>query len=617
MSTHDPTPEAVKPTRPWLGLIRRGETAIAPAGLALIAILAASLLASAWWAHRSSGATLAAARIAEVRAAGDVMAGACENLIGSRDLSPMRRLVMDTARHHELTACRVLLPDGQVLADADPSRITVTALPETWAPAAPDGPTIQQTPQAITLRYPLSVRGSGGATLEIEAGPRDLDAAWSMQAGIGAIGALSLVVLLLVYRHVRGRVRPLVAIGESLEAAHGGENATAALTVHPGLGRLAQAWNRLLEEREGKRVERVERELRAALGSRHWPGGDLADACNALSQGMALIDDQQRIIYVNGAAAVFLGHKRDALLGAPWSSLKLDSGVSDAVREAITGPNRRRQTLEIERTPGGGDGVLRFAIRPIHRGDAPAAVLVIDDITQQRVAEQSRNTFIAQATHELRMPLTNIRLYVETALEDGDEDAKLRSQCLNVINSESRRLEGLVSNMLSISEIEAGSLTLQTGDVRLDALFEELEADFRASAREKQIELSFALPPKLPVIQADRERLVIAMQNLVGNAIKYTPEAGKVEVIVEATATQLTVEVKDTGIGIGEADLPHVFDTFYRAEDKRVRDIAGSGLGLALSREVVRLHGGDITVESQTDRGTTFTINLPITVEAM
>lgn len=604
--------------RLWPRLLRRGESAIAPAGFALTAILLASLLACGWWAWRAQQQTLAESRIAEVRAAGDVMAAAAEALLAADETSALRRLVMDTARHHELRACRVVLPGGRVLADSDPGRITLTALPESWPDTGDATPTLDLSADHMALRYPLLVRGAGGAALQIEAGPRELAGAWSMQGGIGVIGAVSLITLLLVYRQVRARVRPLVAIGESLEAADAGEATTAALTVSPGLGKLAQTWNRLLEEREGKRLERVEQDTKAALASRQSVGGDLSDACNALSQGLIVIDEQQRIIYSNGAAAVFLGQKRDALIGAGWPSLKQDPGVNDAVREAIMGPNRRRQTLEIDRSSHGGcDGVLRFAVRPIHRGDAPAAVLIIDDITQQRVAEHSRNTFIAQATHELRMPLTNIRLYVETALEDGDEDAKLRAQCLNVINTESRRLEGLVTDMLSISEIEAGAITLHTDDVRLDALFTELENDYRAAAEEKQIELTFTLPPKLPVIKGDRDRLVVSLQNLVGNAIKYTPTGGKVEVIVETSATQLSVDVKDSGYGISEADLPHVFDKFYRADDKRVREVTGSGLGLALSREVVRLHGGDITVESQVDRGTTFSLTLPITNETM
>ena len=605
------------PSRPWFGLIPSGESSVAPAGMALIGILALAMTAAGWWAMRSQTQSLQDARIQELHAAGGVLADSAESLVLAEEVSALRRLVMYSAQQHQLDLCRVVMPDGGVLADGDPSRITVTTLPGVWDAGEQGAPAFDRHGQHVSMRYPLFVPGRGGLVLEITGGPRVIDEVWATEAGIGAIGVVALIVLLLIYRHMRSQVRPLAAISESLQAIEHGESTTAALTVSPSFGRLAVTWNNVLDERRGKWTQRVKEEAKAAIESRRAPSGGLTDACNALSQGLLLVDEQQRIAYANGAAAVFLGGKRSDLVGSEWGELKVDDMVTEAVVRAASGGERQRCTLEVDRNDIGGDGVLRFSIRPITRGDAPAAVVIIDDITQLRVAEHSRNTFIAQATHELRMPLTNIRLYIETALESGDDDAELRGQCLNVINSESRRLEGLVSNMLSISEIEAGSMSLQLGDVRLDALFEELENDFRAKANEKSIEMLFNLPPKLPVVQGDRERLVIAFQNLLGNALKYTPEHGKVEVAVEASAELLTVEVKDSGIGIDQKDLGHIFDRFYRADDKRVREISGSGLGLALSREVVRLHGGDITAESELDRGTAFTMTLPITVEAV
>ncbi|HMO24627.1 MAG TPA: ATP-binding protein, partial [Tepidisphaeraceae bacterium] len=144
---------------------------------------------------------------------------------------------------------------------------------------------------------------------------------------------------------------------------------------------------------------------------------------------------------------------------------------------------------------------------------------------------------------------------------------------------------------------------------------EQLRHDFAAQAVEKQIKLSYHLPPKLPVVRADRDKLVIAIQNLIGNAIKYTPVGGRVDVSVEATDQFLSLAVKDTGIGIAPEQLPKLFGRFYRADDPRVRGITGTGLGLALSREVVRLHGGDITVASTLNEGSTFTLTLPISAE--
>jgi signal transduction histidine kinase len=253
----------------------------------------------------------------------------------------------------------------------------------------------------------------------------------------------------------------------------------------------------------------------------------------------------------------------------------------------------------------------------VRKDDTSASVVVmIEDVTQQRVADEARNSFVAQATHELRTPLTNIRLYIEQAIEVGDADPAMRSKCLDVINSESRRLERIVGDMLSVSEMEAGSFKLREGDVRLETVFEELKTDFGPQAQEKHQDLKFELPPKLPAIKGDRDKIVLALHNLIGNALKYTPENGKVTVHVEVDARRMVVEVTDTGIGINPEETELIFEKFYRAKDKRVSDITGTGLGLALAREVVRLHGGDISVRSELNKGSTFTLSVPTASEA-
>jgi len=242
-------------------------------------------------------------------------------------------------------------------------------------------------------------------------------------------------------------------------------------------------------------------------------------------------------------------------------------------------------------------------------------MIVVEDITQQRVAEKARNAFLAQATHELRTPLTNIRMYAEMALEEGKDDPTVQAECLNVINQETFRLNRVVEDILCVSEIEAGTLTLKEDDVRMDELLSALEVGYAAQAQEKQIELVFDLPPKLPVLRGDKDKVAVALHNLVGNALKYTPASGKVRVTVATDDGRLVVEVSDTGIGIGPEDFERIFERFYRADDQRVTDATGSGLGLAIARDVIRLHGGDITVESEPDKGSTFTMVLPMAEE--
>ncbi|MEO1237326.1 MAG: HAMP domain-containing sensor histidine kinase, partial [Planctomycetota bacterium] len=205
-----------------------------------------------------------------------------------------------------------------------------------------------------------------------------------------------------------------------------------------------------------------------------------------------------------------------------------------------------------------------------------------------------------------------IGLYVERAIDLDDHETADRARCLNVINQEVVRLGRVVEEVLSVSEIEAGSFSVRRDDVKLDELVRRIEGEYREQAQEKQLRIAFDLPPKLPTIQGDREKIAVALHNLVGNAIKYTPAGGEVRVELTETLTDLEFRVTDTGIGIDESELSKVFEKFYRADDQRLRDIGGSGLGLALAREVIRLHGGDITAESVLNQGSTFTLRLPL-----
>jgi signal transduction histidine kinase len=276
----------------------------------------------------------------------------------------------------------------------------------------------------------------------------------------------------------------------------------------------------------------------------------------------------------------------------------------------------QRRSFELTRKVQGVASVLRLSIRPLRKDDNGTAVVIIEDVTQQRAAEASRNSFVTQASHELRTPLTNMRLCLEVAMDDRANDAAARARCFNVLNQETRRLDRIVSEMLSIAEIEEGTIRLRIDDLRLETVFEELRADFGPMAKEKRIELIFDLPPKFPVLQADRNKFVLALHNLVGNAIKYTPEGGRVTIALRVEQQRITIEVIDTGIGIKEEESELVFEKFYRAKDPRVAKINGSGLGLALSRQVARLHGGDVTLQSKLNEGSTFILTVPVVSKA-
>lgn len=594
--------------------LARGESLVAAFGVSGSLILLAVVGASWWWTVQTHRSTLLEERRRQADAALAVAARGVEGLIAANDLSGVRCVVADLARGTEAAECVLLMPGGGVLAASDLSLINVTSIPNEWpTEAAPAVASVEVEGGMLTTSTPVAMGASATGALKLRmpvAYP--VWANWEVQAGAAAVAVCGLAAFLGAYHRVRTRMRAMGAVGDALVCLQQGEASRDALEVSETFGDTARAWNLLVRERETLQKQLMMERSGQPGGITRRRDENLNEACDAMWHGLLVVDDQLRIRYANGAAAIFLGATRDTLTnGDARESLR-----EPAIVEALTGlagrTVRARSSIEVEPAPGR-DAFLRFTVRPMRKSDTMAAMVLIEDVTQQRLADRSRNGFVAQATHELRTPLTNIRLYVEAMLEREDNDPAERARCLNVINGEVRRLERIVGDMLSVSELEAGSLALERDDVRLDALFEQLEADFRMQAKEKQIHLQFRLPPKLPIIQADRDKVVMAIGNVVGNALKYTPSGGDVTVSVAMSEGNLTVDVADTGIGISEEDAAMVFEKFYRAKDRRLSEITGSGLGLALARQIARMHGGDITLASVLDKGSTFTLTLPAT----
>ncbi len=594
----------------------RGKMSLASVGALVAAIFFASIGLTTWWAIGSQGRSIREGRVEQVTGIGHVLAQTVEIMLANNELSAVRRVVSETAQTYDLQRCRISLPNGQIVADSDPKQITLTQLPATW-PGVATETEAETSRDGVRQVGHLHVPGRGEASLEIMAGVAPGAAAFRpLQTKIGIISIGTLVALLLLHRSMRLRVRAICAVRDALLDHETGDGCLSALEVNPDWGREAQAWNSLIRTTKDQREQLALRIANDAMGGSADESKDLQAACNMLLQGLILVERDLTAKYVNGAAAVLLQTDREALTGAEIASVVPDPAVLAAVREATEHPTRRRKIVEVELGEGPTASILRFIVRPVRRDDPGVAMMVIEDITQQRVAERSRGAFIANATHELRNPLTNIRLYTETAMDNTVEGETEQAQCLNVINQETHRLERMVTDILSVAQIEAGTLKLKTDDVSLGRLFDDLKADYALQAQEKNVDLVFGLPAKLPTIQADRDKLMVGLHNLIGNALKYTPENGSVTVAVTAENDQLVVEVTDTGIGIDEADAAQVFEKFYRARDKRLTGIPGSGLGLAIAREVIRLHGGDITLRSEIDKGSTFMLELPIHQEA-
>jgi len=260
---------------------------------------------------------------------------------------------------------------------------------------------------------------------------------------------------------------------------------------------------------------------------------------------------------------------------------------------------------------------LMYSDRPcdVLLGVAPPGagfLLSLADITQIKEADRFKSDIVTNVSHEFRTPLAIIKAYSELLMDEvGAEDASLRREFLSVIDSETDRLADLVSNLLDLARLEARRGVEEMAPVAITDIVDDVVAEARFQADARNVAIDTQVAAALPSIMGNKPLLVIMLRNLLGNAIKFSHSGGRVEVSAEHVGNSLLLKVTDYGIGVAEADLPHLFDKFYRSTTAQVAGIRGTGIGLVLVKQAVEAHHGAITEESHADLGTCFTVTLP------
>jgi two-component system sensor histidine kinase VicK len=241
-------------------------------------------------------------------------------------------------------------------------------------------------------------------------------------------------------------------------------------------------------------------------------------------------------------------------------------------------------------------------------------IVIIHDVTQQQKLEISRREFIANVSHELRTPLTNIKSYAETVLESRELSPELHSKFLGVVVNEADRMTRIVKDLLLVSRLDNSGMDWKFSRFYPEVLLKNMYEAMILDAKGHNHDLSLNIANELGTMAGDRERLEQVVANIVSNAIKYTPEGGKIYILAERTDDVLKIVVRDTGIGIPENEIPRLFERFYRVDKARSREKGGTGLGLAIARDIIKAHSGSINIQSRVDYGTTVTITLPCTL---
>jgi signal transduction histidine kinase len=239
-------------------------------------------------------------------------------------------------------------------------------------------------------------------------------------------------------------------------------------------------------------------------------------------------------------------------------------------------------------------------------------VIVFRDVTREREIAQAKNEFVSVVAHELRTPMTSIKGYTDLILQGalGEVNSKQR-HFLEIVKTNVDRLSELIGDLLDTARIEAGRVRLEIEPVQVASIVGEVCDSLAETIRERGLELTIEAAPEIPAVQADRNRLIQILMNLLSNAYRYTPSGGSITVSVQSTDDAVLVQVTDTGIGIAPEDQEKIFERFYRVDHELVNQQAGTGLGLPIARSLVELHGGRLWLESEFGAGSTFSFTLP------
>lgn len=317
------------------------------------------------------------------------------------------------------------------------------------------------------------------------------------------------------------------------------------------------------------------------------------------------------IAFNNNGDIIHMNPSSERILEIPYKEeLTFEKVFSD---NAVTQDKISREhgfvQCEIER--GGRNFVVILAPFGTHKSDN-GIMAVIRDITEQKRLDDMRREFVANVSHELRTPLTNIKGYAETIIDSIDDiDAQTQVKFLGVILSEADRMTRIVKDLLTLSKLDYGKMEIKPEKIDIAKVITNVFKAMELDATQKGHILTLDIKNKLGYILADSDRIEQVLVNVVSNSIKYTLGKGDIKIIAKQEDDKVLITVSDNGIGIPAEDIPRLFERFYRVDKARSRERGGTGLGLAIAKEIINVHGGDITAVSEWSKGTDILITLP------
>ncbi len=369
-----------------------------------------------------------------------------------------------------------------------------------------------------------------------------------------------------------------------------------------------------LADSMNKTAAHLDREIRLLSSERNRSSAIL----RSMVEGVAVVDAQERLVFCNRAFSDILNVQSVTSEGSPLIEVVRSSELIGLIRKALHGEEGLQSDIEIGIVQPLSFSVTAAPVKALDAdrnvpADKPSgAVVVLHDVTELRRLEHVRQDFVGNVSHEFKTPLTAIQGFAETLLAGAVDDPKNNRRFLEIIREHAVRLARVTDDLLKLARIEAGKLELEFFPVGVQELIEGCAETTLLKASRKQISFSMEVPAGIPALRGDASLLHDVLQNLLDNAIQYTPPGGRVVVGAAAGPHEATVTISDSGIGIPQADQERIFERFYRVDAARSREAGGTGLGLSIAKHIVEAHGGRLWVESAVGQGSKFSFSIPL-----
>ena len=437
--------------------------------------------------------------------------------------------------------------------------------------------------------------------------------------------ALSIAATLILAGVLATRLaRPLRDMTEVARRAAAGDLSARVLSPRRDeIGDLVRAFGDMTEAQRGRLDELSQGYRRFAAVIEH------------MADGVLITDEPGTVLLINPAACRLLATTEQAALGRSFAAVVRHHALIELWQRG-----RRERTEQVEAVEISPKLFLQAVHTPFQRGEATGTIVLLQDLTQVRRLQVMRRDFISNLSHELRSPLASLRAVVETLQDGAVDDPPAAERFLAQAESELNTMTQMVEELTELSQIESGQIRLRLAPTSIGELVDGPVERLRPQAEAGGLALDVELPPGLPPVMVDAERVRQVVTNLLHNAIKFTPAGGRVLVTARSlpgevdglpdsedespgappameepagiSARVVEIEVRDTGVGIAKVDLPRVFERFYKSDRARTRGRGGTGLGLAIARHIVETHGGRIWVKSKEGKGSSFFFSLPV-----